>query len=63
MKRIPLCDWALLHYQPPPSLWVLRQWARQGQIYPSPERVGRTYYVREDARRQTGERASLVDRI
>ena len=63
MKRIPLCDWAALYYSPPPSLWVLRQWARQGQIYPSPERVGRTYYVREDARRQTGERASLVDRL
>ena len=63
MKRIPLCDWAATLYSPPPSLWVLRQWARQGEIYPPPERVGRSYYVREDARRQTEARPSLVSRL
>jgi Excisionase-like protein len=63
MKRIPLPEWAAQHYSPPPSLWVLRQWARQGEIWPAPEKVGRSYYVREDARRQTTERASLVSRL
>ena len=62
MKRIPLPDWAAQNYSPAPSAWVLRQWAREGQIYPSPERVGRSWYVREDARRQTGA-PSLVDRL
>ena len=62
MKRIPLPDWAAQHYNPAPSAWVLRQWARQGEIYPPPEKVGRSYYVREDARRQCGA-PSLVERL
>lgn len=63
MKRIPLPTWAAANYSPPPSLWVLRKWARNGEIWPAPERVGRDWYVREDAKRQTGERASLVSRL
>lgn len=62
MKRIPLHAWAAQHYDPPPSMWVLRKWVRTGQIYPAPELVGRDYYVREDARRQTGH-VSLVERL
>jgi Excisionase-like protein len=63
MKRIPLDQWARAQYDPPPSAWVLRKWAREGEIWPSPERVGRSYYVREDARRQTEARPSLVERL
>lgn len=42
---------------------VLRRAARDGEIHPLPEKVGRTYYVREDARRITGAPESLVDRL
>lgn len=63
MKKVPLPDWAATHYSPPPSLWVLRKWAREGQIWPAPERVGRDWYVREDARRQTDARPSVLERL
>ena len=61
-RKIPLSDWAAQHYSPPPSAHILRRWAREGQIYPPPEKVGQTYYVPESARRQTGA-PSLVDRL
>lgn len=52
-KKIPLADWAEQHYDPPPSAWTLRQWARAGQIVPAPEKVGKSYYVSVDAKRVT----------
>lgn len=52
-KKIPLADWAALHYDPPPSVWTLRQWVRSGQIVPAPEKVGKGYYVSADAQRIT----------
>lgn len=48
-KKITLEAWAALHYDPPPSLRTLREWARDGRIQPAPQKVGRTYYVRPDA--------------
>ena len=51
--RILLSEWAARHYTPPPSSWVLRQWARSGEIYPAPERVGKCWYVDETATRVT----------
>jgi hypothetical protein len=62
MKKIPLHEWAAKHYDPPPTPWVLRRWARDGEISPMPERVGREWYVAADARRLTGAR-SLVERL
>lgn len=62
-KSIPLEAWAAARYSPPPSAWTLRRWARDGEIHPMPEKVGRTYYVREDARRITAPVTSLVDRL
>ena len=50
-KKIPVATWAAQHYDPPPSAWVLRKWCRQGDIWPPAERVGKEWYVREDARR------------
>lgn len=50
-KKIRLTDWAERHYDPPPSGWVLRRWARDGEISPAPERVGREWYVLETATR------------
>ncbi len=43
-----------------------RKWARDGEISPAPEKVGRDYYVEESARRLVGgqpARLSLVDRL
>jgi hypothetical protein len=62
-KKVPLTKWASDRYDPAPSAWVLRKWVRQGEIFPPPELVGKAYYVDENARRQTGERPSLVDRL
>ena len=52
-KKILLSAWAALHYDPPPSVWVLRQWVRSCQIFPAPEKVGKAYYVEPDAQRIT----------
>lgn len=67
-KLIKLSAWAAARYDPPPSDWVLRRWARDGEITPAPERVGRDWYVRVDARRinpnaPAAPLASLVDRL
>lgn len=70
-KKIKLTDWAARHYDPPPSLWVLRRWARDGEISPAPERVGREWYVAENATRgaaaeappQPERRLTLVERL
>jgi hypothetical protein len=50
---IPLSEWACLHYCPAPSPYVLRQWRERGEIHPAPERVGKQWMVRQDARRVT----------
>jgi hypothetical protein len=52
-RKIPLADWVSSHYDPAPSPFVYRKWVRDGQIYPPPEKVGKHYYVQEDARRIT----------
>ena len=53
-KKITAAAWASARYDPPPSDWVLRRWCRDGEIYPAPERVGKTWYVAENARRLNG---------
>lgn len=64
--KITLTAWASRRYDPAPSLWVLRRWVREGQIYPVPEMVGNSYYVDEKAERVTNDtlpHGSLVDRL
>lgn len=64
--KITIDEWAAKNYSQPPSHWVLGQWRRTGQILPTPERVGRQWFVDENARRITSSgvpRPSLVDRI
>lgn len=51
--KILLSEWAAQRYSPPPSDWVLRKWARDGEIHPAPEKVGRDWYVDEKASRIT----------
>jgi predicted site-specific integrase-resolvase len=61
--KLLLSEWAARHYTPPPSQWVLRQWARNGEIFPPPERCGRHWYVEESAERLTFSRPTLVQRM
>jgi hypothetical protein len=64
--KIPLADWASRRYDPPPPLYTLRRWAREGEIFPQPELVGKAYYVDENAERvgvPMPGHMSLVDRM
>lgn len=63
--KIKLSDWAARHYNPPPSMWVLRRWVRDSEIFPPPEKVGCSYYVEETATRlvENEPRRSLVERL
>ncbi|MFM2058433.1 MAG: hypothetical protein RLY71_2818 [Pseudomonadota bacterium] len=64
--KITLSEWASRRYSPPPSAWTLRRWAREGDIHPAPERVGKAYYVDEHARRLSAGSSgapTLVQRI
>jgi len=47
--KITLAKWAERNFDPPPHISTLRAWARDGKIYPPPLKVGRTYYVADDA--------------
>lgn len=50
-KKILLVEWASRRYDPPPPLFTLRRWARDGEIQPAPEKAGKHYYVLEQAER------------
>lgn len=47
--KITVEEWAAKQYSKPPNSNVLGKWRRAGQIYPPPERVGRAWFVPEDA--------------
>jgi hypothetical protein len=50
-RLITLERWAELTYgDAAPHVNTLRRWAREVRIYPAPEKHGRTYYVRPEAR-------------
>jgi hypothetical protein len=48
MKQVTLIRWAE-RFDPVPHENTLRNWAREGKIYPSPIKIGRSYYVKENA--------------
>lgn len=49
-KLLTLEEWAKRNYeQPVPSQQTLWRWARNGKIYPAPEKHGREYRVHEEA--------------
>jgi hypothetical protein len=51
LKMLTLEAWAGSVYgDSQPALVTLRRWARESKIYPVPEKHGRAYFVREDAR-------------
>lgn len=49
MKLLSLERWAEERYEVPPRIGTLRKWARNGNIYPPPEKEGTEYKVRPDA--------------
>lgn len=49
--KIPLIEWASKRYSPIPPIFTLRKWARSGELGPTVERVGKEWYVDENAER------------
>ncbi|EKM5742832.1 excisionase [Enterobacter kobei] len=49
VKLLTLERWAEERYEDPPPIGTLRRWARNGNIYPPPEKEGTQYKVRPDA--------------
>jgi hypothetical protein len=47
--RIPIAQWAEKYFDPPPSTYLVREWAKSGQIEPPPVNVGKAWYVDENA--------------
>ena len=64
-QLIPLETWAERIYgESAPGIDTLRRWAREARITPQPEKHGRAYMVRPEARyAPTARRSRLVDRI
>lgn len=63
-KNVTLETWGRAHFDPPPSLWTLRQMVRAGKIEPQPVKVGKCYYVAENARVvDPNRRPTLIDRL
>ncbi|WP_434033665.1 excisionase [Cupriavidus sp. a3] len=59
-----LDEWLKSQFDPPPAIRTARLWIRDGKIYPAPVKVGRSYYVEENAVFQNGvARPSLASRI
>lgn len=61
--KVSLEKWAAKNYDPPPHIDTLRAWARDGKIYPPAQKVGKAYYVDENAVFSTDARPRLVHRI
>lgn len=49
-KLLKLTEWDAATFQTPHSVRTLRTWAKCGCIQPAPQKIGRDYYVRADAR-------------
>lgn len=62
--KVRLDEWLKREFDPPPGIRTARTWILEGKIYPPPVKVGRSYYVEEDAVFQHGEiRQRLAERI
>jgi len=49
--KITIKAWAEKHYDPPPSRRIVSGWRIAGCIHPPPEKVGRSWFVDENAQR------------
>lgn len=47
--KIHIKKWAEANFDPPPSMYVLRQWADKGCISPRPVKVGNKLYCESTA--------------
>lgn len=61
--KISLEKWAEKNFDPAPHISTLRAWVRQAKIYPQPQKLGRAYYVDENAVFALNAKPRLVDRI
>lgn len=62
--KLRLDEWLARNFQPAPAIRTARLWVKDGKIYPAPVKVGRAYYVEENAVFQNGiARPSLASRI
>lgn len=46
---LTLTEWAAMRFRTPPSPYVLRKLCRDGLFDPPVEKIGKTWYIREDA--------------
>jgi hypothetical protein len=49
-KAVLLETWGAAHFDPPPSLWTLKEMGRKGRIIPAPVKRAGVWYVDQDAR-------------
>ncbi|MEM5429365.1 excisionase [Cupriavidus oxalaticus] len=62
--KLRLDEWLARNFAPAPAIRTARLWIKDGKIYPAPVKVGRAYYVEENAVFQNGiARPSLASRI
>jgi predicted site-specific integrase-resolvase len=62
--KLRLDEWLKRNFYPPPAVRTARLWIRDGKIYPPPVKVGRAYYVEENATFDDGTiRPRLAQRI
>lgn len=63
-KQLALQDWIGRRFDGPgkPGTRTVIAWIKAGKIYPPATKVGRGYYVQEDAELVTG-KGTLLDRI
>nr|WP_250502786.1 excisionase [Caballeronia sp. AZ7_KS35] len=62
--KVRLDEWIKRHFEPAPAIRTARLWIRDGKIYPPPIKVGRSYYVEDNATYQDRSiRPSLAQRI
>ena len=48
--KVRLDLWLQRNFDPPPHIRTARQWIKEGKLYPPAVKVGRSYYVDENAK-------------
>jgi hypothetical protein len=62
--KIRLDEWLKREFDPPPAIRTARLWINAGKIYPTPVKIGRSYYVEQNAVFNDGSaRQSLAQRV
>jgi hypothetical protein len=62
--KVRLDEWLKREFDPPPAIRTARLWINAGKIYPPPVKIGRSYYVEQNAVFNDGTaRQSLAQRV